>query len=606
METDQKIENLLNLALDATPEERARSLELDVGYDAKEREWELIVKYTGDLAKLRARGIRTVELANGYAILTAPQSEIPYLAAQPEIEYIEKPKRLFFSARQGRTASCMDALQLAGGGSVAPGSATGVKETGALFGQGVLVAVIDSGVDYTHPDFRNPDGTTRIRAIWDQSVAGDPPDGYDLGTEYTQEQIDAALRSGVPLPTRDISGHGTQVLGVAAGNGRSSLAGQPQASPDARFGPDRGVAPLAQILVVKLGTPRADSFPRTTELMQALDYVYRKAQAWGLPVAVNLSFGNVYGPHNGTGLLETFLADTANRWRSVISVGTGNEGAAAGHTSDVLTAGKEKEIQMGIAPYETTINVQIWKSYADTFELSLVHPNGQSIGPIPARAGAQRYRMGNTELLIYYGEPAPYRISQEIYLDFLPVQDYIDSGVWRFRLNPQTVVNGRFDMWLPQAEALNNGTRFYEPNPQNTLTIPSTARNVIAVGAYDALGYTYAPFSGRGIDPPQPPLLPGLFAVKPDLAAPGVRIRTTAAGGGYTTVSGTSFAAPFVTGAAAMLMQWGIVNGNDPYLYGEKVRAYFIRGARPLPGLRVYPNAQIGYGTLCVRASLPE
>ncbi len=615
MASNQKIENLLNLALDATEEEREKSLELDVGYDERDRTWDLILKYSGNLDEAKKQGIAVTELSGGYAIATAEQSQIHALAALPQVEYIEKPKRLYFSASQGRRASCMDALQ-AGADipAVIPGRYPATEGTAALLGQGILIAVIDSGVDYTHADFRNPDGTTRILAIWDQNVPGDPPAGYTLGTEYTKAQIDEALRTGMRLPTQDLSGHGTQVLGIAAGNGRSSLAQTERpVTAGVVLGQDRGVAPLSHILVVRLGSPRPDSFPRTTELMQALDYVYRKAQEWQLPVAVNLSFGNVYGPHNGTGLLELFLADIADQWRSVVCVGTGNEGAAAGHTSGVLQKGNtgsaygrdtETEIQMGIAPFETTINVQLWKSYADEFSISLIHPDGQVIGPLPQSPGAQRYRAGNTELLIFYGEPSPYSISQEIYFEFLPVADYIDSGIWRFRLTPGKIADGFYDLWLPQAEALNTGTRFYEPVPDNTLTIPSTARNIISVGAYDSRSYTYAPFSGRG---PQTalPSAPGLVPAKPDLCAPGVNIRTTAAGGGYTSASGTSFAAPFVTGAAAMLMQWGIVNGNDPYLYGEKVRAYLIRGARELPGSAQYPNNQVGYGALCVRDSLP-
>lgn len=618
MATDQKIENLLNLALDAAPEEREKSLTLNVGFDMQDQEWDLIIKYSGSLQRFREQGIRIAELANGYAIVTIAQSMISYFAAQPEIEYVEKPKRLFFSVRQGRTASCMDVLQIM--------DAMGLPSTARpLLGQGTLVAVIDSGVDYAHPDFRNPDGSTRILAIWDQSITGNPPEGYTLGTEYTKAEIDEALRSGRRLPTRDISGHGTQVLGIAAGNGRASIVGGRAADRGAaggqaadrqtavnevsdlaqtELGPDRGVAPLAHILVVKLGNPKPESFPRTTELMQALDYVYRKAQQWNLPVAINLSFGNVYGPHNGTSLLETYIAQIADRWRSVICVGTGNEGSTAGHASGILQQGIPREAQMGVAPFESTINVQLWKSYSDEFEILLISPEGQVIGPLPENLGPQRYLTENTELLVFYGKPSPYSISQEIYFDFLPRRDYIDSGIWRFQLTPRRVVDGRYDIWLPQAEVLNRGTRFYEPSVENTLTIPATARNVVAVGAYDSRSLTYAPFSGRG-NPPGQPLPSGATAVKPDIAAPGVDIRTTAVGGGYTAVTGTSFATPFVTGAAAMLMQWGIIDGNDPYLYGEKVRAYLRRGARPLPGFVQYPNSQVGYGALCVRDSLP-
>ena len=109
---------------------------------------------------------------------------------------------------------------------------------------------------------------------------------------------------------------------------------------------------------------------------------------------------------------------------------------------------------------------------------------------------------------------------------------------------------------------------------------------------------TYADFSGRGTER-------GENFRKPDLAAPGVDIMTTVPGGGYAPATGTSFATPFVTGAAALLMEWGITDGNDPFLYGEKVKAYLQKGARSLPAFSEYPNPQIGWGTLCVRESLP-
>lgn len=595
MAADQKIENLLNLALDATEEEREKSLELNVGYDTQEKKWDLIIKYAGNLDALRNLNVEVTELQGGYAILKASESEISQLASVKEIEYIEKPKRLFFAVDQGKTASCIDELQ------IDPPLLDGEE---ALFGKGILIAVIDSGVDYTQPEFRNSDGSSRILAIWDQSVPGNPPEGYLLGTEYVKTQIDEALRSGNTLDsleTLDISGHGTEVLGIAAGN--------------------NGVAPQADILVVKLGNSGEDSFPMTTELMQAVDYVVKKAMEWNLPTAINLSFGNVYGPHNGSGLLETYLTDMAGIWKNVIVTGTGNEGNTAGHVSRMVDSrsagagnggaenggagnagtGNEREtteIEMAIAPGEVTVNVQLWKSYADEFDVFLIPPNGQILGPLPKNLGIQRFLTEGTELLIYYGEPSPFSISQEIYFDFLPRETYIDSGIWRFRLVPTDIKDGKVDLWLPSASTLNEGTRFYRPDVDQTLTIPSTARKVIAVGAYDSRSLIYAPFSGRGAAQTD--------NIKPDLAAPGVNIRTAAVGGGYTNVTGTSFSVPFVTGAAALLMEWGIVRENDPYLYGEKVRAYLIRGARRLPGYEVWPNNQLGYGYLCVKQSIPE
>lgn len=574
---NSKIENMLNLALDATPEERARSLNLDVGFDQEENTWELIVKYSGSLAYLEESGIIVTELLNEYAVLIVPEDMIDQLASVPEIEYIEKPKRLFFAVEQGRTASCI----------------TGVQNAQYnLYGEGVLVAVLDSGVDYTHPDFCNEDGSTRILALWDQTIPGKPPEGYRIGTEYTKEQIDEALAERDParrrelVPSTDVSGHGTRVLGIAAGNGRSS------------GGRYRGIAAGSPILVVKLGVPRTDAFPRTTELMQALDYCIRKARDLGFPVAVNISFGNTYGAHDGSSLLETYISDMANIWKSVICIGVGNEGYATGHTAGIMKDREWRRLQLAVGEYEAALNVQIWKSYLDEFSVSLVSPGGQSAGFIRNVLGPQRFVLEQTEILLYYGEPSPYSQSQEIYIELLPQGDYINSGIWTIVLEAQEIRDGRFHLWLPSAAVLSESTRFLEPDPYTTLTIPSTARRIVAVGAYDSRRRVYADFSGRGDTRDG--------RARPVLAAPGVEVLTTIPGGGYGTATGTSFATPFAAGAAALLMQWGITEGNDPFLYGEKAVAYLKKGTQPLPAFSEYPNPQIGWGTLCVRESLPD
>ena len=585
---NQKRENLLNLALDATEEERLKSVNLNVGYAPGEKTWELIVRYNGSLESLRDEGIRVDELAAGYAVLVVPESRIDQVSAMEQIVYIEKPKRLFFASNMARAASCLSTIQTsigagAGGGGTG-GAGAGVISSleSGLTGKGVLVAVIDSGIDYYHPDFRNPDGTTRIGLLADQ----------DRDRIYTREEINAALETGsrtsalALVPSTDPSGHGTAVAAIAAGNGREGN------------GVYRGVAYESELMVVKLGTPLTDSFPRTTQLMKALDLVVRRAQDMNRPLAVNISFGNTYGSHDGTSLLETFINDMSGIGRNVIVAGTGNEGTGAGHRAGSLVMGQEENAQLSIAPYETGMGVQLWKSYVDQFSIRLVTPSGEIIGPIDSRLGPQELRYGGTQILIYYGKPSPFSRAQEVYFDFLPVRDYLDSGIWTFRLTPERIVTGRYDMWLPSRGILNPSTRFLRPVPETTLTIPSTASNVISVGAYDDSYRAYADFSGRGFTRQT-------GQVKPDLAAPGVDIVAARRGGGYEAVTGTSFAAPFVTGSAALLMQWGILQGNDPFLYGEKVKAYFTRGARHLPGYDVWPNERLGYGTLCVRDSLP-
>lgn len=300
-------------------------------------------------------------------------------------------------------------------------------------------------------------------------------------------------------------------------------------------------------------------------------------------------------------MLERFIDDISNYWKSVICVGSGNEGTTAGHTAGVLIQNQEERVGLEIQRNQPAINLQIWKSYVDEVSISIISPSGVRVGPIQERLGSQRFTLQNTEILLYYGEPSPYSINQEIFIEFLPRQTYIDSGIWTIVLTPEYIVSGVYQMWLPSQSVLNIGTAFSLPNQNTTLTIPSTASRVITVGAYDGLTNTYADFSGRG---PAGAYENGNI-IKPTIVAPGVNLMTNRAGGGYAPVTGTSFATPVVTGAAALLMEWGIVQGNDPYLYGEKVKAYLQRGARPLPGFTEYPNPQVGYGALCVRDSLP-
>lgn len=577
----QKLENLLNLALDSNEDEREKSLNLNVGYDPIDRDWDLIIKYSGSLDSVRNLASRVTELLNEYAIIRIAESRIDILSGIPEVEYVEKPKRLFFQAAEGRRVSCINAVQDA---------------RLSLFGQGILVAIIDSGIDYANADFRNEDGSTRIRYLWDQSLkptdGESAPEEYGIGVEYTKEQIDEALNAQTISEQRsivrsqDISGHGTAVAGVAAGNGRNSR------------GIYAGVATESELLVVKLGNPMQEGFPRTTELMMGMDYVVRKALELRMPVAVNVSFGNTYGGHDGMTLLERYIDDISNIWKSVFCIGTGNEAASVGHTSGRINSESEETVQLAIQNRQPSVSVQIWKEYTDQIEISIVNPSGVRVGPIQEILGPQRFRIGQTEILIYYGKPSPYSTSQEIYIDLLPVESYLTEGVWRIVLTAGKIVTGQYEMWLPSDAVLNRGTGFLFPTDQTTLTIPSSASRAVSVGAYDARTFSYADFSGRGFT-----RLTNL--VKPDLVAPGVEVMTVTTGGGYAAFTGTSFATPFVTGSAALLMEWGIERGNDPYLYGEKVKAYLRRGAKALPGFVEYPNEEVGYGALCMEKSLP-
>ena len=575
--TSQKIENLLNLALDATGTERLRSVNLQVGYNEMTNTWDVIILYSGTLERVSETAESVTPLLKNFAIVRIREENIEKLASLEEVIYIEKPKRLFFEVADGRRVSCIDAVQ---------------TPRFRLTGKGVLIGVIDSGIEYANADFRQEDGATRIRFLWDQTVEGTPPEGYRIGSEFSAEQINEALQQPnrtmrlQKVPSVDSSGHGTAVAGVAAGNGRNS------------GGRYRGTAPDAELIIVKLGKPGGAGFPRTAELMQAVDYIVQKAEMLQMPVSVNISFGNTYGAHNGTSLPERFLDAAAQIGRTLISVGTGNEGAEAGHTSGFVREGEETSVPLGVQERQGAFSLQIWTDYTDVIGVTIKTPSGERVGPIREVMGTQRFLTGKTEILLYYGEPSPYSGLNEIFLEFLPVDDYVNSGEWNIILVPEQIVTGRFEMWLPASYTLNEGTAFFYPTEELTLTIPSTASRVLTVAAYDADTMSYADFSGRGRK--------NQNNQKPDLAAPGVNVVSVQGEEGYASFTGTSFAAPFASGGAALLMEWGITEKNDLFLYGEKAKAFLRRGARELQGYDSWPNNQLGYGALCIRDSIPE
>lgn len=575
-ENSQKLANDLNLALDMGYERVAADSGLYTGYDSGSNTWELIVKYTGDIQSVAKRyGASAVVLLGGYAIVTLPQEHINEFADCAEVVYIEKPHRLFFSDRQALERSCVYYAW---------------SEPYSLSGEGVLAAVIDSGIDWKNTDFRNPDGSTRILKLWDQTVAPEssgyaPPEGYVVGTEYNRDVInlalsgdEAALRS-MNL-SRDYSGHGTFVTGIAAGNGQGMA------------GSFRGVAFESELIIVKLGDSEQRQFPRTTRLMEAVNYCIMEAQKAGKPVVINMSFGNNQGSHDGTDLLSTYLNAASDVWKNVIVCGSGNEAGNGIHASGMLSGRKAESVELAVGEYESGFNLQLWKNYSDEYGVELIAPSGGRSGNLRTY-GADRMSLDNTQVYVYYGQPTPYSRYQQLYFEFVPAGGYVTPGVWRIVMTPVRIVDGRYDLWLQESATLNEDTRFFSPSEETTLTVPSAAGKVITVGAYNSRTDAYADFSGRGYTRTND-------NIKPDIVAPGVNIVSTAVNGGYTVRSGTSMAVPFVSGSAALLMQWGIVKRNDPYLYGEKVKAYLIRTARHLPGEPV-PSKRTGWGALCLR-----
>ena len=533
---------------------------------------EVIVKYTGDIsAAMSALSAQAEILGDSFAIITIESELIPELYNFREIEYIELPKNLSLSLRESMSESCITQVHSMGAGRY------------GLSGKGVIVGIIDSGVDYTHPDFIDNQGNSRILFMWDQTSEGIPPGGFFSGVEYTAAQFSQALKSPNPhsaIPATDTVGHGTAVAGIAAGNGRSS------------GGVELGVAFEASLIVVRLGQRGRESFARTTEIMRALKYVYDRATELNMPIAVNLSFGTNNGSHTGNSLFEMYIDAISARWKSVIVAASGNEGFAGHHFRGIIESGQTAEASLTVAGGLKSLYITLWKNFADTLDFRIISPSGKT-SPIASRDNPfVKMAVDGADIAIYYGQPSFYNHNQEVYISISSQDDSIPDGIWRIIVTGREVVDGEFEIWLPTIEEVGVDTAFTYPDPYNTLTLPSTAQKVITTGGYDARIGSAADFSGRGT----------IFG-KPDVVAPAVEILTTRAGGGYDIFTGTSMAAPFVTGSAALMMEWGIVQRNDPFLYGQRIKAYLQKGASRSPDI-TYPNPIWGYGALCLKRTM--
>ena len=611
---NQKIENLLNVSLDATREELESSESLSTGFNWRDNTWEIIVRYTGNLENIKANyNVYVRELLFNYAIIVTDKATIELISQEPQIVYVEKPKSLYFQLERAKSAACASNVRVGQPGaygyknisrnineSISENTSgnIGSGQTGHgigdiadngiqyLSGKGVITAIIDTGIDIYSSEFRNADGSTRILDIYDQT----------LQREYSAADIDAFIGKDRNVYTgRDISQeenegipafdniqHGTNVAVIACGKS--------------------GVAYESDIIVVKMGYSYNNQFPRTTSLMDAIDYIIRKAMEYNRPVAINISYGMNYGDHNGNTLLESYINAAASGYKCSICIGSGNEADKAVHYGGTIKNAQTDTVEIAVGEYQSSIDIQIWKYYWDDIRVTLISPDGTE-RVIVTHGKISRYTLGGTNVISLSGEPSPYNLYQEIYINLQLQGGYITSGIWKIQLYGENVRQGTYNIWLPASVSLNRATGVIRPVAYDTITIPATAGGCISVGAYNSYTGAYAAFSGRGSA-----LTDVLTAgIKPDILAPGVDIsirRDTRQGVVYTSVTGTSYATPFVTGAAALLMQWGIVMENDRFMYGEKLKAYLRSGARQLDGVTHTPNPVTGYGALCAEDSI--
>ncbi|NLL79543.1 MAG: S8 family peptidase [Clostridiales bacterium] len=482
-------------------------------------------------------------------------------------------------------------------------SDTGILQTQnpplSLTGRGVVMGFLDTGIRYENAAFRYSDGTTRIRAIWDQTIQeGEPPAGQIFGTEYTRTQINAALAGDTPaalVPVTDRNGHGTALASVAAGSVSEDSDGTVKGF--------LGAAPDAEIVVVKLREAKTylrnflmipEDVPAYSEsdIILALKYLNDFAISLRRPLVICFGLGTNMGSHTGTTILSRYMRRMLERRSRAIVVCGGNEGNSGRHyegRSYIERGEPYTDVEIRVAEGVTGFVAEVWGTVPQLYTVSILSPSGERY---PENIGILGQNFGHSFLYEKTNVNVVYSVVEEGSGDerILIRFDRPTAGLWTIRLyGIGECTEDLFHIWLPIQNFLPAGTYFLRSTPYVTLTVPGYADEIITVTTYNDENHSFWPESGRGFG--------RNGKIRPDLAAPGVNVPTVNG-----RMSGSSIAAAITAGAAAQLMQWAVVERNDEYIFGRDVRNYLIRGAQREDSLN-YPNREWGFGRLNIEST---
>ena len=471
-------------------------------------------------------------------------------------------------------------------------------------GSGVIVGFVDTGINYTDSLFRNVDGSTRIIGIWDQTNNSDNSNNIEnetakpfsafsalYGTQYTAEEINLALNSDNPasiVPTRDENGHGTFLASIAAGN-RDERAGF------------SGAAPQASIAMVKLKPAKqylrdfyliqdgAEAY-QENDIMMGVSYLYFLARKYSMPLVVCIPLGTNMGSHMGMSRLGQYLNQVSLSNGSAVITAAGNETGARHHFRAVMDASTDEvTAELRVGEREAGFSMELWAENRGVYTVGFISPTGEVAREIsvPLRGeNTVSFLLEQTQITVYTQIADVSSGSQFIFMRF----ENPMSGIWRILIRNSLDIRETFHIWLPVRGFISDETYFLRPDPDTTITDPGNARYPITVTAYDHTKNSIYIHASRGYS------LSG--RIKPDLAAPGVNILgASVSGRRLTRMSGTSVSAAHLAGAAAILLNWGVLNANYPYLNTPVLKSIFVRGAQRNPAL-TYPNREFGYGTL--------
>lgn len=462
-----------------------------------------------------------------------------------------------------------------------------------LKGQDVLIGFIDTGIDYTHPAFRRPDGLSRIVGIWDQTLqTGQPPFDLSYGTAYSQEELNQALGMEDPfslVPSRDENGHGTFLAGVAAG---SSL-------PEQSFS---GAAPEALIAMVKLKPAKqylkelfyvTGSAPayQSTDIMLGIRYLILLADTLKKPLVICIGLGSNQGSHSGSSPLDSMLS-VADQYRGIHTVtAAGNEAGKAHHFYGTASdANSYETVEILVEPDTTGFCVELWGQPPEIYAVGFESPLGEVIQKLPPRISFSEnisFILENTRIFITSEIVQTVSGHQLIFIRFSDPT----PGSWKIRVYTDSFNSGNYHLWLPITGFSKPDVRFLRSNPDTTLTVPSASVSTITTAAYNAYDNSLFLNSSRGFT--------RTGQIKPDFASPGVNVSGPSLRNGFTTATGTSVAAAITAGACAQIVEWGMGRTPPRIFNNTELKSLFIRGA-DRSRQELYPNREWGYGTLNV------
>ena len=461
-----------------------------------------------------------------------------------------------------------------------------------LMGEGVMLGIIDTGIDYLNPIFRNVDGSTRIAGIWDQTIqTGDPPEGFLYGTEYTRGQINEAVRSERSMeivPSVDEDGHGTFIAGVAAG-GENVEEGF------------LGVAPKATLGIVKVKEAKKylkqfyfidekTKCYQENDIMLGIRYLSLLARKNEMPLVICIALGTNQGDHNGTSPLGHLISNYADVNNTVMILGAGNEANQRHHYY-----GKEKElnrpesIEIRVAEGVTGFTMEMWTDIPNIFTVSIVSPGGERIPFVPLRqieAGhVYKFVFENTTVYIDYRLFVERTNSELIFIRM----EEPSAGIWKLEVEARRLADGEYHIWLPVKEFLSGEVNFLLSDPDTTVTEPGCVMNGITAAYYNGENNSIAIDSGRGYTRNE--------TIKPDFAAPGVEVLSAAKRNQFVRRSGSSIATAVTAGASVLLMEWLYYRMGRRNVDTLQIRNLLLLGTERVDS-EEYPNRRWGYGAI--------